>query len=99
MTLGLLFALSLPGLVCGLIALAAVERLGSWSGRRRLRRDDTPVSAVGLEELDALFSGGKRVELDERKSHTLMRDEEEAGAPPRTKVDLDRGVVRIVLPD
>jgi hypothetical protein len=98
---GLLWALSLPGLVVGLIALAALERLGSWAGARKLLpwgRKGTPVSASGFEELDALFSTGKRLELEERKSHTLMRDEEEAGAPPRTKVDLDRGTVRIVLP-
>lgn len=85
MWMGLLFALSLPGLVVLLIVLAAVER---WS------RKDTQASAVGFEELDAFFSGGKRLELEDRKSQSLMRDEEESGA-----LDLDGGGVRIVRRD
>jgi hypothetical protein len=86
---GMLFALSLPGLVVLLIVLAAVER---WSPRRK----DMPATTVGFEELDAFFSGGKRLELEDRKSQSLMRDDEESGAPPHLRVDLDGGAVRMV---
>ncbi|MGH3859745.1 DUF6191 domain-containing protein [Actinokineospora sp.] len=54
---------------------------------------------MGFEELDAFFSGGKRLELEDRKSQSLMRDDEESGAPPHPRVDLDGGPVRMVRRD
>lgn len=86
----MLFAMSLPGLVVLLIVLAAIEH---WAPRRR------KASTVGFEELDAFFSGGKRLELEDRKSQSLMRDDEESGAPPHLRIDLDGGVVRMVRRD
>ncbi|MCW0213557.1 MAG: DUF6191 domain-containing protein [Pseudonocardia sp.] len=97
--IGLLFALTLPGLVCLLVLLAALERLGFRAGRRsRLpwRRGSLPLSGTGVEEVDAFFTGAKRAELQERHSQSQMRDEEGDGAPPRTTMDLDRGVITFV---
>ncbi|GAA1864955.1 hypothetical protein GCM10009836_51590 [Pseudonocardia ailaonensis] len=88
--MGLLFALSLPGLVCLLILLATIERLG----RGRGSGGSSPLSATGFEEVDAALNGAKRAELAARHSQSLLADDEESGAPPRTTVDLDAGVVR-----
>jgi hypothetical protein len=98
MSIGVLFALSLPGVVCLLVVLAAVERLGRWGNSRAVLpwRKDSPLAGTGLEELHALLSGGKRLEVEERASRSLMRDEEGDGAPGLT--DAQGRAVRIVLP-
>ncbi|HEU5472696.1 MAG TPA: DUF6191 domain-containing protein [Actinophytocola sp.] len=89
MSLGLLFALSLPGLVVLLVVLAAVERLGRFGGTRNLlpwrRGGDpagAPLSGTGLEELHAMLSGAKRIEVQERATRSMLRDEDQTGAPP-----------------
>jgi hypothetical protein len=51
-----------------------------------------------LAELHALFSAGKRHELEERRRLDLTRDEEGRGDPHRGPVDLDSGVIRIRRP-
>ncbi|MDI5980311.1 DUF6191 domain-containing protein [Amycolatopsis magusensis] len=105
--MGLLFALSIPGLVCLLVLLAAVERCGRWAGdrgllpwrrRRRTTSGRAPLTAAGVDELHAFFSGSRRAELDDRKSQSLLREEEGDNAPPRSRIDLDRGVADLVLP-
>jgi hypothetical protein len=48
-----------------------------------------------LAELHALFSSGKRHELEEQRRLELTRDQETGGDPHRGPVDLDSGVVRI----
>ncbi|HEY0638948.1 MAG TPA: DUF6191 domain-containing protein [Pseudonocardiaceae bacterium] len=82
--MGLLFALTLPGLVVLLIALAAVERFGRWAGRGRLpwlRRADG-ASATGFDELTAVMYAGKRLELEQRRTEVVLRDARYDGAPP-----------------
>lgn len=106
--MGVLFALTLPGLVCLLILLVALERFGLWAIRRSWlpwrRRvgssgpQSLPLSATGFEEVDAFFTGAKRTELEERHSRSLLRDEEADGAPPRSAVDLEGGKVTFVVP-
>lgn len=103
---GVLFALTLPGLVCLLVLFVALERFGLWADRRsRLpwRRgsvssgpQSVPLSGTGFEEVDAFFPGAKHAELEERHSRSLLRDEVADGAPPRTVVDLDARVVTVV---
>jgi hypothetical protein len=56
------------------------------------------VSVTGFEEVDAFFTGAKRAELEQRHSQSMLRDDQEDGAPPRPVVDLDAGVVRFVAP-
>ena len=88
-----MFFLTLPGLVVGLTALAVVDRLGWWvSGRSRLpwfRDGRRPVSAVGLDELQAMFYSGKRHSIERRDLELVLRDDEGDGAPPHVRVDLD----------
>jgi hypothetical protein len=87
------FFLTLPGLVVGLTALAVVDRLGWWvSGRSRLpwfHDGRRPVSAVGLDELQAMFYSGKRHSIERRDLELVLRDDEHDGAPPHVRVDLD----------
>ncbi|MCE0768489.1 DUF6191 domain-containing protein [Pseudonocardia kujensis] len=105
MAAGVLFALTLPGLVCLLVLFVALERFGLWARGHSLlfwRRDQErsgpqslPLSGAGFEEVDAFFTGAKRAELEERHSRSLLREDEADGAPPRPAVDLDAGVVTV----
>jgi hypothetical protein len=90
---GLLIAMSLPGLVLLLVVVAAVEGF-----RNRLQRHQelTPAAGTGVQELDAFFSATKRAEIETRASVSLMRDDEQkSGAPPRVRIDLEKGTATI----
>jgi hypothetical protein len=50
-----------------------------------------PVAATAWAELDAGLQPGKRYELEEQRTEALRRDDDEDGAPPGTRVDLDHG--------
>jgi hypothetical protein len=90
---GLLITLSLPGLVCLLVAVAAVEAFG----RRVLGRRGRTASGVGVEELEAFFSARKRAEVQERAGHSLVRDEVGNGAPPPwLRIDPATGEMTVV---
>lgn len=52
----------------------------------------------GLEDLAQLFAPGKRHEKEERERMKHARVQDEAGAPPATRVDLDAGVVYLRAP-
>jgi len=60
MSLGYLFAMSLPALVAALFVLAVVERFV------RGKKKGTPMSAAGIGELGATFEAGKREEIEFR---------------------------------
>ncbi|MEV7212120.1 DUF6191 domain-containing protein [Kitasatospora cineracea] len=92
--------MSLPGLVCALVVLAFVDQLAlrarrsrwvPWRGTGR----EGQVSATGFEQLHAQFAAGKQAELEQRKTTLMLRDEDDEGAPPRSTVDLEGGVVVI----
>lgn len=93
MTAGMLWAMSLPGLVTLLFVLAVIE----WVVRRK--KGGTPLATISFDELGATFEGGKRDELEHRKEERQRRDEEGDGAPPRSRVDLDGGTAVIRLPN
>lgn len=93
------FALTLPGLVVLLVAIAFVDQ-----AMLRLRghgvvpwRCDAQVSSTGFDLLHAALSPGKQDELDQRLTEQLVRDDEADGAPPRSRVDLDGGVAYLRL--
>jgi len=56
---GVVFFMTISGLAVGLVALAAVDRLGVWlhgrSGLPRYRDGRRPISAAGFDELQAAF--------------------------------------------
>ncbi|HEX5407229.1 MAG TPA: DUF6191 domain-containing protein [Pseudonocardiaceae bacterium] len=95
--MGALFALSFPGLAVLLVALVALERLGLWfAGHSWVpwrRRTGMPVSAAALDVFSGITEPGQRIDRDELHAKMLMRDDDEEGAPPLTRVDLDAGTV------
>jgi hypothetical protein len=88
---GFVIAMTLPGLVVLLVVVASVEALGN-----RKRRAGTPAAGAGVQELEAFFSATKRAENETRASVSLMRDDEqESGAPPRVRIDVEKGTATI----
>jgi hypothetical protein len=92
MSLGFLFAMSLPALVVALFVLAVVERFA------RRKKRGTPLSTAGIGELGATFEAGKRDEHEFRKEERQQRDEEGDAAPPRSRVDLEGGTAVLKVP-
>ena len=94
MAAGVLFALTLPGLVVLLVVLAAVEHAWSRRGFRSPlhRRARHTLSAGGMDVFSAALYTGKAVDLEEQRVREMRRDDVEDGAPPRRRIDLDSGV-------
>lgn len=100
--MGALFAMSLPGLVALLFALALLDQLAVKAGRTkwipwRGSKRAGQISATGFDQLHAAVVPGKDTELEQRRSTAMMRENEDAGAPP-SDVDLDAGVF-VVRPE
>ncbi len=98
--MGVVVAMTLPGLVLLLLAVASMDQLLlRVRGRGVVRwRQDGQVSSTGFELLHASLSPGKADELVQRQHEELVRDEQEDGAPPRSTVDLDAGIARLRVP-
>ena len=81
--MGFVFAMTLPGLVLLLLAVAAVDQLLLRTRGRGIvpRRDNTPVSSTGFDLLHAALSPGKADELAQRQTEEFVRDEDDDGAP------------------
>lgn len=92
----MVWGVSLPALVVLLIGLAVMELV--WRRIRRSKKAGAPFSGLAFDEFTAFLHGSKRVEIDQRVTQSLMREEEQDGAPPHL-VDLDRGVVFLNRPD
>ncbi|MFJ4666465.1 DUF6191 domain-containing protein [Kitasatospora purpeofusca] len=100
--MAMVFAMTVPGLVCVLVALSFVDQLALRARRSRLvpwrgTGREGQISATGFEQLHAQFAAGKQHQLDERQSSLMLRDEEGEGAPPRTRVDLAGGRAVVVV--
>ncbi|MBF6299932.1 DUF6191 domain-containing protein [Nocardia amamiensis] len=96
-----LVAMTIPGLSLLLIALAFAEvAWNKLTGSRVLpwtrKRSGRPVSAVGFEEVTALFQGAKHYEFEQRMTTLMHREDKSDGAPPRDEVDLTSGSARLV---
>ncbi len=98
--MGLVFALTIPGLAVLLVALAVVEKLASQLRRRSplYRERRHALSAAGVDVFSAAMTPGKALDIDQRRATELMREDETDGAPPRSRIDLDRGVAHLVVP-
>jgi hypothetical protein len=96
---GLLLALTLPGLVLLLVALAVAEQLWSRLGRRSpvTRRGRHALSAGGLDVFSAALAPGRAVDLEQQRVQETRRDDVEDGAPPTSTVDLAGGVAVLVV--
>ncbi|GAB7187904.1 DUF6191 domain-containing protein [Kitasatospora sp. Ki12] len=76
----------------GLAVLAALQIRDEASPRQRQRGPGAGFGVAGLDELHALFSPGKRIQVEQKKEQLALRDDAQAGSPPHLGVDLDRGV-------
>ncbi|WP_042383425.1 DUF6191 domain-containing protein [Streptacidiphilus melanogenes] len=80
------------------------RRLARRFAARDARRPGGGLGGGGFgiaaaEELQAFFSGNKRVQLEHRQEQLTLRDDDHAsGAPPHTGVDLERGTAVLRLP-
>jgi hypothetical protein len=96
---GLLVALTLPGAVLLLLAIAVVEQLLARLGRRspltRTRRH--ALAAGGLDVFSAALAPGRAADLETQRVRELRREDAPDGAPPRSRVDLDAGVAWLVV--
>lgn len=100
----LVYALTLPGLVAGITVLVALERLGLWfTGRSwvpwRRKRTGMPISAAALDVFGVLVEPAQRIDQVEKHAQMLRRDDDEEGAPPRTRVDLTSNRVWLRPPE
>jgi hypothetical protein len=97
------FFMTIPGLAVGLVVFAALDRLGLWmcgrSGLRWHRDGHRPAAAAGFDELQAAFHPGGRQAIERRRLELVLRDDEHDGAPPRVRVDLERGLAVITRAD
>ena len=95
MAAGVLFALTLPGLVILLVVLAVVEHAWSRLGLRSPlhRRARHALSAGGMDVFSAALFPGKALDTEEQRHRELRRDDVEDGAPPNRRIDLDGGIV------
>lgn len=93
--------------IVGLLLLAALQIRDEASPRRGSKSGAGGAAGGGggggfglgggmMEELHALFSSGKQVQIEQRREQLVLRDDEHAGAPPNFGVDLEAGVA--VLP-
>lgn len=92
----MLFALTLPGLVLLLLALAVVEHTASRLRRRSLitRQQRTGLTATGLDFMAVLTMPNKELELDQRALDKVRRVDPGDGSPGGgSLVDLEAGHV------
>lgn len=91
----MLVAMTIPGLAIALIVFAFAET--TWrklTGKTLvpwMRGDGRPVSAVGLEQFDALFVAGRHQEFDQVQSTLMYRENPGDGAPGGVDLDLQSG--------
>ena len=103
--MGVLWAMSLPGLVVLLVVLAVAGAVRAVGEQPQLApvapqaRGHAGVRRPGSRSWTRSSASGKRHELDERNHSLMMREDEDDGAPPLMKVDLDRGRIVMNRPD
>ena len=99
--MGLLVAMTIPGLAILLIGLAFLEVVWNrLTGSRILpwfqHRKHTPVAATGFEEVTAVFQGAKQYEFEQRQTTLMHKEDKSDGAPPRDEIDLGAGSAKLV---
>jgi hypothetical protein len=91
---GVLFALTLPGVVVLLVAVAVIEQLASRRGRRGMvgRNRRRSLSAGGLDVFSSALIPGREADLEAQRTRQIVADDVEQGGPPRDRIDRGRGV-------
>jgi len=97
--MGYLAAMTLPALVVLLVVAAVVETV---LVRRRRRRGDTAarqhVAGIGFDALGLVLAPTTKHKIEHDEYLELRREEDGDGATPRSHIDLDSAVARIVVP-
>ena len=97
--MSVLAAMTLPALVVLLVVAGAIEAV---LVRRRRKRGDTTarnhVATAGFDALGLALAPSTKHKKEHDEYMELKRDDEGDAAPPRSHVDLDAGVARIVVP-
>lgn len=84
-------------MACVLILLAVIERLWRWASK--VKRSRTSIASTGFEEFQTVFESSKRIQLEQRLTDSLLREDEGDAAPPNgVRIDLDSGKVVIKPP-
>ncbi len=91
--MGFLVAMTLPALVLALTALGIWEVL-----RARHRKDGGAVMAsTGFDLVQEALYPSKKFEVEQREHESLIAEDDEEGAPPRSHIDLAAGRAYIRL--
>ncbi|MBO8184020.1 DUF6191 domain-containing protein [Streptomyces spirodelae] len=93
----------IPGLALLLFICCGTELVlrRFFKGRSILFRQGSsrrPLTGHAFDEFNLIFNGNKLVELKQQQQQEVLRDEEGDGAPPRTRIDLNKGTASVVLP-
>ncbi len=91
-----LFAMSLPGLVLLLTVLGVLDVVRA-KGRGR-REGGSAMASTGFDLLQEALYPSKKHEIEQREHEALMAEDDEDGAPPRSRIDLEKGIAHIRLP-
>ena len=99
MGVGLLVALTLPGLVLLLLGLGVLELAATRLHRRSPlhRRHRHALSGAGVDVFSAALDPAREIERETRRATALLRDDAGDGAPPRSRIDLDRRIAVLVV--
>ncbi|QEV19952.1 DUF6191 domain-containing protein [Streptomyces alboniger] len=93
----------IPGLALLLFICCGTELVlrRFFKGRSILFRRSSarrPLTGHAFDEFNLIFNGNKLVEIKQQQQQEMLRDEEGDGAPPRTRIDLNKGIASVVLP-
>lgn len=94
--MGFLLAMTLPALVLLLFALGMLELAAAK--RKPGSKHGSAMSSTGFDILQEALYPSKKHEIEQRDHEALMAEEDAEGAPPRTRIDLDKGTAHIHLP-
>jgi len=97
--MGTLFAMTFPALVVILVVAAVVDVVVTRRrNRARAQKERPKVAAAGFDVLGLALAPSTRHKKEHDEFMEIKRDEDGDAAPPRSTVDLDAGVARIVVP-
>jgi hypothetical protein len=102
--MGTLFAMTLPFLIVLLIVLAVLDTIQTRLRNKRAAETGQPATnkpkaaMVAIDGLGLAFNPGSRHKKEHDTYMELDRETPGEGAPPRTRIDLDKGTAHIVLP-
>lgn len=96
----LVLTLTLPGVALLLLAVAVAEQVAARLGRRGpvSRRRRHALSAAGLDVFSVALAPTREADIEEHHVREMTREDPDDGAPPRTRIDLDSGVVVLDRP-